>query len=88
MKKTILTIAIILGLGLVGFGQNNFNKGGLFSRGDTPQQNRMAGVDTPLLPSTYGNHQDVDANVPLGGGLFVLTALGAAYAIGRKRREE
>jgi len=88
MKKTILTIAIILGLGLVGFGQNETNKGGLFSRGDTPQDRARDNEVLPLLPSTYGNHQDADANVPLGEGLFVLTALGAAYAIGRKRREE
>ena len=87
MKKTIITFAIVLGMSLVSFGQNSQRGGGLFQKGDMPHD-RTAGVEVPMLPNSYGNGQDQEANTPLCGGVLVLTALGAAYAISRKRREE
>ena len=83
MKKTIMTIAIVLGLSMTTFADG----GGLFQRGETPEQKGMystRGVG-PVLPG-HGGTSDVDA--PLGTGIAVLTALGAAYLIGKKRREE
>jgi hypothetical protein len=91
MKKTLLTIAIILGLGMTTFADPN--GGGLFQRGLTPDEeyyglgyyniNRDGGM--PLLP----NHGETgNADAPLGTGIAVLTALGAAYLVGKKRREE
>ena len=91
MKKTLLTIAIILGLGMTTFADPN--GGGLFQRGLTPDEeyyglgyyniNRDGGA--PLLP----NHGEAgNADAPLGTGIAVLTALGAAYLVGKKRREE
>ena len=84
MKKTFLTIAIILGLGLTSFA--NPNGGGLFQRGaDTETNTRETGILTPGLP---GHGQTGNQDAPLGAGIAVLTAFGAAYLIGKKRREE
>lgn len=86
MKKLVLTLAIVLGVGMASFAQN----GGLFQRGETPQQTyffREDGVTPPLLlpgeHNLYGNQ-----SAPLGSGIALLTAIGAAYLVGKKRREE
>ena len=83
MKKLVLTIAIVFGLSMASFAQ-----GGLFQRGNTPQNqnsNREGGVMTPGLP---GHGESGDQPAPLGSGIVLLTALGAAYGIAKKRREE
>jgi hypothetical protein len=83
MKKTIMTIAIVLGLSMTTFADG----GGLFQRGNTPGQKEVTstGLVTPNLPNHGG---DENADAPLGTGIAVLTALGAAYLVGKKRREE
>ncbi len=83
MKKTIMTIAIVLGLSMTTFADG----GGLFQRGNTPGQKDVTstGIATPSLP---GHGGDENADAPLGTGIAVLTALGAAYLVGKKRREE
>ena len=84
MKKLIMTIAIVLGLGLT----TSFAQGGLFQRGNTPQgqnSNREGGVTTPGLP---GHGEPGDQPAPLGSGIVLFTALGAAYGIAKKHREE
>ena len=92
MKKTLLTIAIVLGLGMSTFADPN--GGGLFQRGWTPDEeyyglgyyntNRLEN-GTPMLP----NHGEADnADAPLGTGIAVLTALGAAYLVGKRRKED
>ena len=88
MKKLVLTIAIVLGLGMTIFA--NPDGGGLFQRGETtPESNAVFsnGNDNPLLPN-HGKTSNQDANAPLGSGIAVLVGLGAAYAIGKKRKEE
>ena len=80
MKKLLLTIAIILGTGLISFADPN---GGVFQRGNEPT--RLGQENTPALP-THGKETNQPA--PLGTGVMVLTALGAAYLVGKKRREE
>ena len=90
MKKLALTIAIVLGLGMTTFADPN--GGGLFQRGLVTDEeyyglgyynNYRDGM--PLLP----NHGETgNADAPLGTGIAVLTALGAAYLVGKKRREE
>ena len=83
MKKIVLTVAIVIGLGLTSFAQ-----GGLFQRGNTPE-NSQEGTSlrggTPGLP---GHGSDQDEPAPLGSGIVLLTALGAAYGIAKKRKEE
>ena len=93
MKKLILTSAIILGINLT-----TFADGGLFNRGNNAKYGQNSGfiyfsaqdpvsedVAPPLLPS-HGSEDNVDA--PLGSGIAVLMGLGAAYLVGKKRREE
>ena len=91
MKKTLLTIAIILGLGMTTFADPN--GGGLFQRGLTPDEEyyglgyyniNREGI-MPILPN-HGLNDNADA--PLGTGIAVLTALGAAYLVGKRRHEE
>ena len=84
MKKLALTIAIVLGLGLTTFADPN--GGGLFQRGAQPEgMLRTTGDNMPMLPN-HGLSDNQDA--PLGTGIAVLTALGAAYLVGKKRKED
>ena len=80
MKKLVLTIAIVLGLSLSSFAEYG---GGLFKRGVTDEEfygasgYREEGLLTPKLP---GHNLDGDQDV--------LAALGGAYLVAKKRREE
>ena len=85
MKKLILTIAIVLGLGLTSFADG----GGLFQRGNTPEQkgNREDNSAGLALPG-HGTPSNADADAPLGTGIALLAVLGGAYLVGKKRKEE
>ena len=89
MKKLALTIAIVLGLGMASFADN----GGLFNRGasapasSTPSSS-YEGNRTFFAPRIPDHGQTTHQNAPVGSGIAVLTALGAAYLVGKKRREE
>ena len=90
MKKLALTIAIVLGLGLTTFADPN--QGGLFKRGaDINDEYSELGMNrdlTPMLPS-HGESTNQDGNEgPIGTGIAVLAALGGAYLVAKKRREE
>ena len=93
MKKTIITLSLIFGLTMT-----TFADGGLFNRGNNAKYGQNSGyiyfnvqdavredVAMPLLPP-HGSDGNVDA--PLGCGIAVLVGLGAAYLVGKKRREE
>lgn len=83
MKKIIFAIAIVLTLGLTANAQKNDS----FIHNDWDESNRdwdsgTLGIVMPALGiGTYGNSQ-----APLGTGILVLTALGAGYAVARKKR--
>ena len=93
MKKTIITLTLLLGLTMP-----TFADGGLFNRGNNARYGQNSGyiyfnakdavredVATPLLPP----HGSVDNEpAPLGSGIAVLVGLGAAYMVAKKRREE
>jgi len=92
MKKLIITTAIVLGFGLTTFAGPN--GGGLFQRGVSDEefygasyysQYREGQGMMPVLPD-HGGSDNADA--PLGTGIALLAGLGAAYLIGKKRREE
>jgi hypothetical protein len=91
IKKLALTIAIVLGLGLTTFADPN--EGGLFKRGIVPDEeyynmgmNRDG--NAPLLPN-HGMPDNQDGNQgPVGTGIAVLAALGGAYLIGKRRKQE
>ena len=84
MKKLALTIAIVLTMGLSSFAQD----GGLLNRGvsfDKKGESGMMKGGGPNLPP-HDNEGDYDG--PLGSGVAVLLGLGAAYLVGKKRKEE
>ena len=84
MKKLALTIAIVLGLSMTTFAAPD--GGGLFHRGeDVGDGTRDV---TPLLPGSHGLPTNQNADTPLGSGIVLLTTLGAAYLVGKKRHEE
>ena len=84
MKKQILTIAIILGLGLTSFADPK--GGGLFLRGDNKEASGLRDDDpTPMLPA---HNQIGDSDAPLGSGIAMLLTLGGAYLVAKKRNEE
>ena len=86
MKKLALTIAIVLGLSMTSFADPN--GGGLFQRGYEPEQKALyfnREGNGPILPG-HGLNDNQEA--PLGAGIAIMTALGAAYLVGKKRREE
>ena len=90
MKKLALTIAVVLGLSLTTFANND---GGLFQRGASETTNgvygdREGGVLTPGVPGSHGLTDNTNAGAPLGGGVAVLLGLGAAYMVAKKHREE
>ena len=90
MKKLALTIAIVLGLSMATFA--NPDEGGLFQRGTTPANESLYGNrETPSLtpPGLPGHGSgNNEPGAPLGSGIAVLLGLGAAYMVGKKRREE
>ena len=79
MKKTLLTIAITLGLAFGATAQSDgfFN----YSMGDGSRDENQ---DLPTLPQ---GGQTGDQPAPLGTGLLILTALGAGYAVAKKRED-
>ena len=94
MKKLIATIAILLGLTMTSFAD-----GGLFQRGYNAK-NGFSGytyfgakdlgerdgelVATPLLPS---HGVETNQPAPMGNGIALLVGLGAAYLVGKRRKE-
>ena len=85
MKKLALTIAIVLGLGMTSFADPN--GGGLFNRGEAIEVNRDEIF--PMLPDHgWNTNQDANEETPVGSGIVLLSVLGGAYLIGKKRREE
>ena len=90
MKKLLLTLTMVLGIAFGAFAQDAvaLKNGGLFGRGSTPgdydsRGSIMEGV--PRIPNHgHGGNQDA----PLGTGIAIMTALGAAYLVGKRRKEE
>jgi hypothetical protein len=88
MKKLAITIAIVLGLGMTSFADSA--NGGLFQRGEAIENNggTIYGSNrdgTPMLPS---HGQEGNQPAPLGSGIAVLTALGAAYLVSKRKHED
>ena len=85
MKKTIITLAIVLGMALSVSAQWG---GGLFQRGAVSDEDFYGAVygyqdrdngGLLNLPSSHGDTNDQGA--PLGGGVLLLIGFGAAYAV-------
>ena len=87
MKKTILTIAIVLGITLGASAQNR----GLFDRGPQRESydyygnyDNRDGLLGFSLSSSHGETNDQEA--PLGGGALLLIGFGAVYAMKRRKK--
>lgn len=87
MKK-ILVLVALFGLTLSVSAQRDafFNYGyndDIYNRNvDMPSSSGL-----PSLPQ-FGGDTIQETTVPLGTGIFLLTALGAGYAISKRRKEE
>ncbi len=80
MKKIFLAIALVLTLGFganaqIGLTDAFFN--------DWAQSDLMRDITLISLPNEHGLTEDV-TGAPLGSGLVILGALGAAYALRKK----
>ena len=86
MRKLIITIGLVFGLGMITFAQDAaIEEKGLFGRGEGIYRSEEKTLVTPGLPN-HGESENQDA--PMGTGIAVLTALGAAYLVGKKRNEK
>ena len=100
MKKLALSIAIVLGMALGATAQqssyfSNGNKntlgGGLFGRGYATSEYegyRDGMTSLGLLPGLPNHLQEDDQDAPVGSGIAVLLGLGAAYLVGKRRKED
>ena len=102
MKKLVVTIAIVLGMGLTTFAQDMAfaqneafaTGGGLMGRGGIESGNVFAPglmLDLTSMFDTPGlpNHGMTDnQNAPLGSGIALLLGLGGAYLVAKKRKEQ
>ena len=97
MKKIVTTLTVILALGMTSFAQDfTFfggemyqEKGGLFNRGEDlfeyDEEQLRTEYDGPMIGFNHGLEDD--QNGPLGSGVAMLVSLGAAYLVGKKRKE-
>ena len=89
MKKLIMTIAIVLSMGTMAFAQDVevYEERGLFGMGkESTIFGAKTGEDALLLPG-HGLNEDQDADSPLGTGIVLLTAFGAAYLLSNKKKD-
>ncbi len=85
MKKILFAIAFVMMM-VVGANAQNDN---WFRSNDDIYNNRPGGdSENPNIVFPGSHEISTDANgVPLGTGLLILTALGAGYAVARKKRQ-
>ena len=89
MKKLVLTMAIVLGLGMASYADG----GGLFGQGQSVDDNSstpttiMTGNRLGGTPGFPGHGEDGNQPAPLGSGIVLLAGLGAAYAVSKKRKD-
>ncbi|MBQ3844332.1 MAG: hypothetical protein II817_05035 [Bacteroidales bacterium] len=87
MKKIILTFAVVIAMGISAVAQDGFfrsDAGGYVDR--SGDDSGMSDVTPNLVGGPVGG-SDNDAPAPLGSGLLILTALGAGYAVTRRREK-
>ena len=84
MKKIALTLSIVLGLGLASFA--NPNGGGMFQRGNDEMPRE--GGSTLFAPALPAHGETGNQPAPLGSGIALLTTLGAAYLVSKRKHED
>lgn len=88
MKKTAITLAIVLGMTFAGMAQQQ--GGGLFERGAVLEEayndyNYREGSGL-ILPEGHGGSTDQNGT-PVGSGIAVLITLGGAYLTLKKKED-
>lgn len=87
MKKTVLTLAIVLGMTIGTFAQEG---GGIFGRGPMPGNELYESTTNSsgplMLPQVHGAGADQSGEAPLGTGALLLIGFGAAYALKKKNK--
>jgi len=84
MKKFLISITIVLALGLGANAQIDMSDA-FINDWETSNRLDMGGFSF-VLPGTHGNIFDTNGTTtPLGSGLLILGALGAGYALKRKK---
>ena len=84
MKKILFAVALTITLGFTASAQFSTNTDAFFN--DWEQSDRLdVGGFSFVLPSTHGFGVDTPS-APLGSGLLILGALGAGYAVAKRRR--
>lgn len=83
MKKILLAIAFIMAMS---FGANAQRDGFFNDWEDIGNGLDRSSIDLPTLPYQHGFDDNMSA--PLGSGLLILGALGAGYAVARRKREK
>lgn len=86
MKKILFTIALTITLGLTASAQFN-NTDAFITNWEQSERLDMGGGFSFVLPTNHGFGQDTPS-APLGSGLLILTALGAGYAVTRRRKNQ
>lgn len=89
MKKIILAVIIVMSIGVYAKAQRSdgfFNNKDLYNGLRALPTPDADPTTLPILPAFDGNN--TPAQAPLGTGIFLLTALGAGYAISKRRKEE
>ena len=87
MKKILLATAFIM---MMAFGANAQGRDGFFSNYDNGTRNLDGDHTFDIIAPNHGINGYASGNgeeVPVGSGLLVLTALGAGYAVYRKRNK-
>lgn len=85
MKKILFAIAIVLTIGLTANAQSD----GFFRGGNDYSYGNRDGDGLPRVPDYNQNNGDytTDQPAPLGTGLLIMTALGAGYAVAKRRKK-
>ena len=86
MKKFLFSIVLTITLGLTASAQFNINTDAFFNDWEQSERLDLGGGFSFLLPASHGFGEDTPS-APLGSGLLILTALGAGYALNKKREK-
>ena len=84
MKKILLATAFII---MMAFGANAQGRDSFFNTWDNDGGNNRDITDLSVPYHNLDTQASGDGEAPLGSGLLVLTALGAGYAVYRKRNK-
>lgn len=82
MKKILFAIALVI---VLGFGANA--QDGFFKADDGGYENRgSSGGDNTGIMALPNHGLTDDQPAPIGSGILILTAMGAGYAVARRRK--